>query len=244
MSGASIRVTWRPSVRARDGIPPVGAPRTVTSHVDDSSPRLLAGDEAGAWGVVETATAAGADPAEVLTSLVAPALERIGAQWAAGELSVADEHRATAVAHRLVARLGPSFVRPGRRRGTVVLGSVAGDRHALPTAMLGDLLRGERFEVVDLGPDTPAESFVATAVAVDRLQAVGICVSDSGLLGTVPDFVQTVRAGLDDPAVPVHVGGSAITDVRLAQQVGSDGFASDPSEVVALFASPRVSVLD
>ncbi len=204
--------------------------------------RLLAGDEAGAWGVVESATAAGAAPAELLTTLVAPALHHIGAQWAAGRLAVADEHRATAVAHRLVARLGPSFVRPGRRRGTVVIGSVAGDRHALPTAMLGDLLRGEMLEVVDLGPDTPAESFVATAASVDRLLAVGVCVSDSGLLDDVPEFVRTVRAGVGD--VPVHVGGAAITDEALAARVGSDGFASEPADVVALFASPRVSVLD
>jgi excisionase family DNA binding protein len=197
--------------------------------------RMLAGDEAGAWSIMEAAGAAGASPEDILTALLAPVMDHIGKAWSSGDLSIADEHRATAVAQRLVARLGPSFVRPGRRRGTVVLGSVAGDSHALPSAILSDLLRGEMFEVLDLGPNTPAESFVATAASADRLHAIGVCVSDSALLDSIPAFVRAVRAGV--PGVPIYVGGGAIESEAGATAVGSDGFAATTTDVVALFSA-------
>ena len=79
--------------------------------------RLLAGDEPGAWGVLEAALASDRSPSEVLLQLVAPALESIGDRWHLGELTVADEHRASAVAVRLISRIGARFARRGPKRG-------------------------------------------------------------------------------------------------------------------------------
>jgi methanogenic corrinoid protein MtbC1 len=188
--------------------------------------------------VVEGALAAGAPPGEVLTGVLAPSLRSIGDRWAAGELSIADEHRASAVATRLIARLGPRFSGPGRRRGTVVLGSVAGDRHHLPTAILADLLRGARLDVVDLGADTPAESFVEAASAVDRLVAVGVCVTAPEVLRAVPPTVRAVRAA--GIVAPVVVGGGAVGDADTARSLGSDHWAQGADEVVELFV--RLSI--
>lgn len=204
--------------------------------------RLVVGDESGAWGVIDAAMASGAPPEAVLTELLAPALRRIGDRWAAGAIEIADEHRASAVANRLISRLGPHFVRPGRRRGTVVLGSVAGDRHSLPTAIMGDLLRGAGFDVLDLGADTPAESFVSTSSGVDRLVAVGMCVSDPDLLEDVRVQAAEVRAAL--PGVPLLVGGSAVDSADVATSVGSDGWADSPHAVVELFASMTAASVD
>jgi excisionase family DNA binding protein len=197
--------------------------------------RLVAGDEAGAWGLVESALAAGVAPQDVLTHDLVPALREIGEQWAAGNLSIAEEHRASTVATRLVARLGPALGGPGRRRGTIVVGSVAGDHHALPTAILGDLLRGARFEVVDLGADTPTESFVEAATGADRLVAVALSVTAPAALGAVPPAVEAVRAALPD--VPVLVGGGAVADADAATALGSDAWAAGPADVVVLFES-------
>jgi excisionase family DNA binding protein len=94
--------------------------------------RLVAGDEPGAWAVVNAALTSGMRAGEVLLGLVAGALRTIGERWATGELSVADEHRASSVASRIIGRLGPMFARRGRKRGTIVVGTAAGDMHVLP----------------------------------------------------------------------------------------------------------------
>jgi excisionase family DNA binding protein len=172
--------------------------------------RLLAGDETGAWAVVEEELVNGRDAADVIVEIVAAAMASIGERWHQGELSVVDEHRATGVATRIVGRLGPRFARRGPARGTVVLGAPAGDHHALPTSIVRDLLRGEHLEVVDLGADVPAASWrEAVAGAADSgpsLVAVGIGVSAAGSDEAVREAIAAVRSV---SAVPIIVGGVA-----------------------------------
>ncbi|MGA1219511.1 MAG: B12-binding domain-containing protein, partial [Ilumatobacteraceae bacterium] len=122
--------------------------------------RLIAGDVEGAWGVIESAMAAGSTVDRVYTEYIAGAMESIGARWAAGELEVADEHRATVVVQRLLGRLGPQLNRRGRSRGTVVVGSPSGEQHSIPSAVLSDLVRADGWSVIDLGADCPASSFI------------------------------------------------------------------------------------
>lgn len=60
----------------------------------------------------------------------------------------------------VMGRLGPQFAQSGRKRGSLVVGAPAGDRHAIPVTVVADMWRAAHFEVVDLGADTPPESFV------------------------------------------------------------------------------------
>lgn len=207
--------TPAPAARAR-GTARAARPATLAA-------RMVAGDEAGAWGVVEAALGSGVDPAEIHLDLVVPALESIGDRWASGTLSVADEHRATAVAQRLIGRLGPRFARRGRKRGAVVIGAPPGELHSLPTAIVGDLLRGAGFEVLDMGANAPAESFAETARAATRLVAVAIAVTSSGHDSAVRSTVRKLRqAGI---TVPVLVGGAAVTGDDHARRLGADGWS-------------------
>ena len=101
------------------------------------------------WGVVEGAVASGADPADVYLDILVPAVESVGNGWAAGTIGGgrAPSDDGGAAADR---RLGPRFALAGPQRGAVVLGAPPGDLHSLPTAIVGDLLRGAGFEVLDM----------------------------------------------------------------------------------------------
>ena len=215
------------------------APRRPRGTVRTEGPAKLAarmadGDEAGAWAIVENALTSTLDPQDVHLELLAPALRRIGEEWEAGRLSVADEHRATVVAGRLIARLGPRFARRGRKRGVVVVAAPAGETHALPGAMLSDLLRGAGFDVIDLGADAPAASIVEAAERAPRLVAVFIGVTSTGHDESVRAAVTALRrAGV---AVPVLVGGAAISSNEHAEDLGADAWtgADGASALVAL----------
>ena len=80
--------------------------------------RLMAGDETGAMQLLEDAMTAGASPDEAYIDLLGPALTSVGMRWARGEISIADEHVATATAMRVISRLGPRLAKRGRSRGT------------------------------------------------------------------------------------------------------------------------------
>ena len=205
---------------------PAGPGRRSAASWDERAGRLagrmVAGDEAGAWAVIETALASGAEPADVHLRVVVAALRQVGEGWASGRLTIADEHRAAAVAHRLIGRLGPNFARPGRTRGTVVVGAPAGEQHGLPSAFVRDLLRGEGFEVLDLGPDAPAASFVESARQTDRLAAVAIGVTLPGQDAVLRSTVRALRrAGI---SAPILVGGAGTRDREHAIRLGADAW--------------------
>ncbi|MGV3759087.1 MAG: B12-binding domain-containing protein [Actinomycetota bacterium] len=184
--------------------------------------RMLMGDEAGAWRIVEDALAAGTAPAAIHLRLIVPAMADIGERWARGELRVADEHRASVVAGRLVGRLGPRLRTRGGRRGTIVVGAVTGDPHALPPAIAADLLRAARFEVVDLGADVPAESFAQAASEADRLRAVVVSAASLPEPEHLSAVVSSVRGAAE---VPVLVGGAAC-DAALVAGAGADAIVT------------------
>jgi len=194
--------------------------------------RLTAGDEVGAWGVVEAALTAGADARTVYLDLLVPALRAIGDAWAEGRIDVSVEHRASAVALRLVGRLGPRFVRRGMSRGSVVLAASPGDQHALPVALAADLVRGAGFDVEDLGADLPLPSLVDAVGRTQRLVAVGLSVTTADNLTAVRDAVSGLKAVLDD--VPVLVGGGGVPDQADAAAVGADGWGRDGAALVDL----------
>jgi excisionase family DNA binding protein len=199
--------------------------------------RLVAGDTRGAWGVVEAALAAGAELDEIYLDVITPAMRSIGARWAAGELDISVEHRATGIAQRLIGRLGPRFARRGRARGTVVLGTPNGERHSLPVAMLGDLLRGEGWEVSDLGADMPASSFVSAALDTPDVAAIGVSVSSpEGLVGA-PELFDALRESMPD--VPLVVGGAAVQDREHALALGATDFAATARQFADLLSEGR-----
>jgi excisionase family DNA binding protein len=239
-SGGTWHVTSSDLQAFKAGVPAVGEPGNSKRRAPWAArleARLVAGDTRGAWGVVEAALAAGAELDEIYLDVITPAMRNIGSRWAAGELDISVEHRATGIAQRLIGRLGPRFARRGRTRGTIVLGTPAGERHSLPVAMLGDLLRGEGWEVSDLGADMPASSFVASALDTPDATAIGVSISSpEGLDGAVELF-DALRESLPD--LPLVVGGVAVRDRDHALALGATDFASSARQFADLLSEGR-----
>jgi excisionase family DNA binding protein len=208
---------------------------------------LVAGDAAGAWGVVEAALGSGSEPSRVYTEVLQPALESIGERWNAGEIGIAVEHRASGIALRIVGRLGPRFVRRGRDRGLIVLGSPSGEHHSIGSAMVADLLRVEGFDVSDIGADVPAESFAQACRASDRLVAVALSITIASRLPAAQATIAALRYRPDVVSsndrlvgVPIIVGGQAISSDAQARAIGADGYAATATDLVALVTKPSL----
>jgi excisionase family DNA binding protein len=207
-----------------------GGRRAPSDRVAILAARMAAGDEAGAWRVIEDALASGLEPAEAYLNLLVPVLRQVGDGWAAGEVTIAQEHRVSAVALRLIGRLGPQFARRGRKRGTVILGAPAGDQHSLPGLIVADLLRGDGFEVIDLGANTPAGSFAETAQQASRLVAVVLGITSPGCDPEVRSAIDQLHmSGL---AAPVLAGGAAIRDAEHALSLGADAWTGRDGHAV------------
>jgi excisionase family DNA binding protein len=194
--------------------------------------RLVQGDEGGCWQLLQTELENGREPQRLLTDGLAAAMRRIGDAWATGELTVADEHRATAVALRLLGRLAPMCVRPGRPRGAVLLACVPGEQHSLPSAIVAAVVRGAGYTVVDLGADTPLEALEETVAGQD-LVVVGLSVGSQGRLVECRAAIRVVRGAMSTGgSVPLLVGGPAVTSEQQARDLGADRWAADAHGVL------------
>lgn len=228
---------------------------------DRLGPCLLAGDEAAAWRTVQAALAAGHPPVFCYVDMLAGAMtaieagsfgwganpasrpgssDRPGAQAGSGvgagscAVQVAERHLATAVATRVVSRLGGRFRRPGRSRGSVVLGAPRGERHGLPTAIAADLVRLVGFDVLELGAGAPVEAFVGAVLRAPRLVGVGIGLASTEPLADAQATVDAIRGV--NATVPVVVGGWAVTPPDTAHRlVGVTAWVADGREVMAFF---------
>jgi MerR family transcriptional regulator, light-induced transcriptional regulator len=205
---------YRNTPRERRGAGRTGADREGLER------RMLAGDSAGVWWLVESHLGGGLDPSGALTELIVPALRSIGDLWADGSVSIAEEHRATAVAQRVIGHLGLQFGRRGKDRGTVALTAPAGDLHTLPVAIVADLLRWRGFDVLELGADTPADELGSAVALESRLLAVGIVSTTPGQDDEMALATRTVRAAV--PGTPIFVGGGAIHSEDQALDLGAD----------------------
>lgn len=119
---------------------------------------VLAGDERAASDQLDRLVRGGLPAVELCDQLLAPVLRRVGEEWAAGTVSIADEHRATAIIERLLSRL-PS--RRTRARGTAVVATPAGEQHRLPSLMAAIALRQDGWRVHHLGSDLPEAELLA-----------------------------------------------------------------------------------
>ncbi len=119
--------------------------------------------------------------------------------------------------------------------GKVVIGTVKGDLHDIGKSLVGMMLEGAGFEVIDLGTDVGPEKF-GEAVRTHQPQLVGL----SALLTTTMQNMKSTFEALEDLGVrgqvKVMIGGAPVTDA-FAREIGADGYAPDASRAVTLAKS-------
>jgi MerR family transcriptional regulator, light-induced transcriptional regulator len=209
-----------------------GEPDDASAWRDRLQGRMLSGDLAGSWQVVEAAMAAGREPRDIYVEVLAPTLHAVGDLWQSGAVGIDQEHLASSVAASLIGRLGPRFARRGRKKGIVIVAMPTGERHGLGVAMVADILTQDGYEVRNLGPDTPAASLVATMRDADQLAGVVVSVVDARHRGAAEELLSA--AHLERPTLPTIAGGYAVPGERSAFELGAAGWVRDPRELAGL----------
>jgi methanogenic corrinoid protein MtbC1 len=150
---------------------------------------------------------------EAIVDVLAPVLERVGAGWAEGKLTVAQEHLATSVIRAHLERL---LADPrGSARGVAVLACAPGERHELGLLMLAIMMRADGWQVAYLGSDVPVHDVFDLAVGMGaRLVCISATLADrltplSGALAAVE-----VPEGID-----LILGGPALSE-KIARDLG------------------------
>ncbi|MCV7118699.1 cobalamin B12-binding domain-containing protein [Mycobacterium nebraskense] len=181
-------------------------------------------DEYAAAATVFAAMDAGMTPEDVLLEVIAPVQHKVGTEWAANRLSIAQEHAATAINDRVIAALAhhPAGKAP-TRGGRVTLACVDGEWHALPARLLAEVLRLRGWQVDFLGAQVPTRHLIA------HLHQHGPDVV--ALSCSIPTRLPAAHAAIvacQSAGFPVLAGGAAFgRDGRFARRLGADAWAPD-----------------
>jgi DNA-binding transcriptional MerR regulator len=202
------------------------ATRSLADSAADLQRALERYDEQAANSIVDSALS-NLSTETALGEVVMPVLREVGERWAAGELTIAQEHFATNVLRGRLLGLARGW---GHGNGPIaLLACTSGERHDLPLMLFGISLRAAGWRIVFLGADIPA-STIEQAV---RSIAPAVVI----LAATLPEPLLAVETELAALAarVPVAIGGRA-ADAILAERVGAILLEGDPASAAATLA--------
>jgi 5-methyltetrahydrofolate--homocysteine methyltransferase len=187
---------------------------------------VLRGDAKTAASATQAAIEAGIPAADILHKACIPAMTEVGRLFEIGEKFVPEMLIAARAMQKSLEILKPLLVDSGvETLGKVVIGTVAGDLHDIGKNLVGMMLEGAGFEIIDLGTDVSPEKFVS-AVQEHQPDLLGMSALLTTTMASIGRTIDALKAaGLRDQ-VKVIVGGAPLTQ-DFADKVGADGFAAD-----------------
>lgn len=207
----------------------------------DIAKNVIAGEDAEVAEQVAQAIQSGVPTIEILDDGLIAGMNVVGARFKKHDMFLPEVLLSARAMTAGVAVLKPLLIAEEvPSRGKVVLGSVQGDLHNIGKNLVGIMLEGAGFEVVDLGIDVPPEKFIDAAIAEDAsvIGLSSLLTTTMGLMKVVVDLVQ--EKGLSGQ-VQVIVGGAPVSE-EFAQSIGADGYAYDAAnaveKVMALVGEP------
>lgn len=209
----------------------------AVSAFDSYLRAVRAGDRRRAFAALDEARDAGMAVGQIYLEVLQPALREIGRLWQQNEISVADEHLATAITQAAMARLYEQVFTWQYGTGHTLVAACADvERHEIGLRMLCDLLELEGWETTYLGATVPVESLVSM-VRKRRPTAVALSVALAPHLPRLRTMIQALREAMGDAQPLIVVGGRPfLEDPELATRLGADFTAPDASAAVEMLA--------
>jgi MerR family transcriptional regulator, light-induced transcriptional regulator len=194
---------------------------------------ILGGQRQAALNIALEALAAGHSVPDVYCDLLQPAQYEVGRLWETNQVSVAQEHMATAITQYVVAQLYGRLPTSGTVRGNAVITGVEGELHQLGGNMVSDMLEAAGWNVRFLGTQLPHRD-ILRVIEDHAPTVVGISATMLYSLPKVADLVAAIRDRSGD-GVRVVVGGGAFRAAPDAwADIGADGVAEDLRGAVEL----------
>ncbi|MEA3288455.1 MAG: corrinoid protein [Candidatus Marinimicrobia bacterium] len=167
----------------------------------------------------------GLEPKLILNQGLMPGMGRVGDKFSRGEVFIANMLISAKAMNAAMEYLRPLFstgdITP---RGTIVLGTVEGDLHDIGKNLVKMIMKGDGWDVIDLGTDVSSEKFVEAVL--EHTEAI---VGMSALLTTTMLNMESVVNALREstPETKIFIGGAPVSQA-FSDEIGADGYFRDP----------------
>ena len=181
--------------------------------------------------VTQKALDEGSQASDILQKGLLAGMDVIGQRFKAGEMFIPEVLRSAKTMHASMEILRPLLSESeASGTGTVLIGTVEGDLHDIGKNLVGMMLEGAGFRVVDLGTDVQPEAFLAAA----KEHKPQILAMSALLTTTMPKMGETLNvlkeAGIRDQ-IKVMAGGAPVTQ-DFINEIGADAYGSNATVAV------------
>jgi len=195
------------------------------------SVQLQLGDDEKVFELTKQAIEQKIDPKIILSDGLVSGMNVIGEQFRNHDIFLPEVLLAAKAMYAGIDQLKPLFIKEDMPTlGKIVIGTVKGDLHDLGKNLVGIMLKGAGFDVIDLGKDVAPERFVETALKEDA-KLIGM----SALLTTTMPMMKIVIDLLKQKnlkgKIKTVIGGAPITE-EYAKEIGADAYAFDASKSI------------
>lgn len=193
---------------------------------------IIEGDESKAAQFADRAVVEGIDAKTVLDEALIAGMNVVGERFRSHDIFLPEVLLAAKAMYAALAKIRPLFVKGEMPLlGRVVIGSVQGDLHDIGKNLVGIMLEGAGFEVIDLGTDVAPERFVDEAVA----HGAGVIGMSALLTTTMPGMGRVItilkERGLIGK-IKVIIGGAPVNE-EFCREIGADAYCFDAANSVA-----------
>lgn len=208
-----------------------GYPDDLEPVLRELAEMIEEGEEEDVPELVNEALEEGIPPVEIVNRGMIPAMDVIGYRFGKKQLFVPEMLIGARAMSAGLKILRPLIAQSGSKPvGRVLLGTVKGDIHDIGKNLVGMMLEGAGFEIVDLGVNVPVERFVEKLKEED-IHILGM----SALLTTTMNYMGRVieaikEAGLRD-SVQILVGGAPVTQ-KFCDKIEADFYAESAADGV------------
>jgi len=199
----------------------------------DLADSIIKGDNIKSKDIAQKLVDEGVPAVEILNDGLVPGMNVVGKKFKANEFYLPEVLLAARAMKAAMDIIKPLLSESGAEtKGKIIIGTVKGDIHDIGKNLVGMMLEGGGYTVIDLGADIPAEKFVEE-IKKNGVKLIGL----SALLTTTMIGMKTVidilKADKETVDVKVMVGGAPLNQ-EYADSIGADGYASDASGAVDL----------
>ncbi|MFG0330448.1 MAG: B12-binding domain-containing protein [Phycisphaerales bacterium] len=183
--------------------------------------------------IILDAAEAGTPVIDLYEQALIPSQIAIGRMWHLREITVADEHFATANTLMVMSRLRAYFPKP--TKGSRMLGAtVPGELHELGARVVTDFFALAGWETMYLGPNLPTRDLISILKS-RQVDLIAVSCGTARTLRAVGDLVDEIRADDELAHLKILAGGQPFNLAEdLWREIGADGFAPTAREAVAL----------
>lgn len=173
----------------------------------------------------------GAEARSILTKGLIGGMSIVGGRFKAGDMFLPEVLACTSAMHKGLDIVKPLLAKSGQKAlGRVVMGTVAGDIHDIGKRVVGFLLEGNGFEVIDLGVDVKDKTF-AQAVAEHNPDVLGMSALLTTTMPNMGSVINLLKEKELRDKVKIIVGGASVNQ-EFADSIGADGYAPEAGSAV------------